>query len=59
MFDRLDPKESVAEKYWLSKDAVKYFERVNADKSHNHNFTVKGGGRYRIHHQNEAGNESG
>lgn len=41
LFDRLDPRETISEKYWLSEEAVKYFERVDADKSHNHNFTIK------------------
>lgn len=41
MLDRLDPKGSIDEKYWLSEKAVEYYERVNADKSHNHNFTRK------------------
>lgn len=41
MLDRLDPKGSIDEKYWLSEKAVEYYERVNADKSHCHNFTRK------------------
>lgn len=41
MADRLDKKGTVKEKYWLSEEAVKYFERVDADKSHCHNFTRK------------------
>lgn len=41
ILDRLDPKGSVDEKYWLSEKAVEYYERVDADKSHNHNFTRK------------------
>lgn len=41
MFDRLDPKDTVDEKYWLSEKAIEYYERVDADKSHNHNFTRK------------------
>lgn len=57
LFDRLDPRETIAEKYWLSEEAVKYFERVDADKSHNHNFTIKGGGRHRLHDQNQARNK--
>lgn len=41
MADRLDPKGTVREKYWLSEQAVQYYERVDADKTHNHNFTRK------------------
>lgn len=41
MEDRLDPVGTIKEKYWLSEEAVKYFERVDADKSHCHKFTRK------------------
>lgn len=41
MADRLDPKGTVPDKYWLSEKAVQYYERVDADKTHNHNFTRK------------------
>lgn len=41
MGDRLDPKGTVKDKYWLSEKAVEYYERVDADHTHNHNFTRK------------------
>lgn len=34
---------NVDEKYYLSEKMLNYFERVNADKSHGHNFTPKQG----------------
>lgn len=40
LIDRLDPKP-IPEKYWLSEKAVQYFQRVDADKTHNHNFNPK------------------
>lgn len=33
MLDRLDPKDSVKDKYWLKEDSVKFFESVCSDKS--------------------------
>lgn len=37
--DILEPE--VEDKYYLSEKALEYFQRVNDDKSHNHNFTPK------------------
>lgn len=36
--------ENVDEKYYLSDKMLDYFNRVDADKSHGHNFTPKNGG---------------
>jgi DNA (cytosine-5)-methyltransferase 1 len=36
--------ENVDEKYYLSDKMLEYFQRVNDDKSHGHNFTPKTGG---------------
>jgi DNA (cytosine-5)-methyltransferase 1 len=36
--------ENVDEKYYLSDKMLEYFQRVNDDKSHGHNFTPKSGG---------------
>lgn len=36
--------QNVDEKYYLSDNMLDYFNRVNADKTHGHNFTPKGGG---------------
>lgn len=36
--------ENVDEKYYLSDKMLEYFQRVNDDKSHGHNFTPKQGG---------------
>lgn len=33
--------KKVEERYYLSDKAMEYFDRVNADKSHNHNFNPK------------------
>lgn len=41
MADRLDPAGTIPDKYWLSEKSVEYYERVDADKTHNHNFTCK------------------
>lgn len=35
--------EHVAEKYYLSDKMLEYFNRVDADKSHGHDFTPKDG----------------
>ena len=34
--------ENVDDKYYLSDEMLVYFNRVNADKTHGHNFTPKG-----------------
>lgn len=56
MADRLDPKGTIPDKYWLSEKAVEYYERVDADKTHNHNFTRKKNG-HSVHDTLQAGNE--
>ena len=45
--------EEVDEKYYLSDKMLEYFNRVNDDDSHGHNFNPKDGG-YSIHHQDST-----
>lgn len=51
--------ENVDEKYYLSDKMLEYFQRVNDDKSHGHNFTPKSGGGYSLCTENSTGHQGG
>lgn len=51
--------DEVDEKYYLSDKMLDYFNRVDADKTHGHNFTPKDGGRYGFHHPHGTRQPSG
>lgn len=50
--------ENVDEKYYLSDKMLEYFQRVNDDKSHGHNFTPKQGG-YGLRTEDSTGHQGG
>jgi DNA (cytosine-5)-methyltransferase 1 len=51
--------ENVDEKYYLSDKMLEYFQRVNDDKSHGHNFTPKSGGGYSLRTEDSTGHNGG
>jgi DNA (cytosine-5)-methyltransferase 1 len=51
--------ENVDEKYYLSDKMLEYFQRVNDDKSHGHNFTPKSGGGYSLRTEDSTGHQGG
>ena len=55
--DVLEP--YVDEKYYLSDKMLEYFNRVNDDKTHGHDFKPTDGGGYEFLHQDSTGTESG
>lgn len=50
--------DEVDEKYYLSDKMLDYFNRVNDDKSHGHDFNPTDGGGYFLRHQDSAGQPS-
>ena len=51
--------EHVDEKYYLSDKMLEYFQRVNEDTSHNHNFNPQNGGGCSIHDKDCTRSEGG